>query len=94
MVMVSASMLLKEGSLTVAVVNVVGRAAEATTAAPAGAAEEDAADGVAEDLQAASSRTRSRAQLRVGRVMKNLLQRHIFAIGEGNTIRDEACHLA
>jgi hypothetical protein len=71
-------MLLNEGSLTVAVVNVVGRAADA--AALAGAPEEDAADDgvpeddVAEDLQAASIRTRSRADPHVRRVINwNLL---------------------
>jgi hypothetical protein len=75
-------MLLNEGSLTGAVVNVVGRAADA--AAPAAAPEEDAADEgvpeeeVAEDLQAASIRTRSRAEPRVGRVIENLLYRHFL----------------
>jgi hypothetical protein len=70
-------MLLNEGSLTVAVVNVVGRVADAAAATGA-PDEDDAAEDVAEDLQAVSIRTRSRAELNVGRVMNNLLERHFL----------------
>jgi hypothetical protein len=82
MVMVSASMLLKEGSVTGAVVNVVGKAEAA--AAPeedevAPEADEDeetgvGEDDVAEDLQAASARTRSMEGPKVVRLMMDLLK--------------------